>query len=106
MEVIINKWLPIKGFRCINLFGILFVREEYSELNKYTLNHEAIHTRQMKEMGYIPFYIIYVLEWLFRLCQRGDAYRNISFEREAYRHQYDLNYLEHRKFWAMWRPNN
>lgn len=103
MKVILNKWIPFKGFKCINLFGILFVREDCSKMDRYDLNHEAIHTRQMKELAYIFFYIIYVLEWLVRLFRPGNAYRNISFEQEAYKNESNLEYLDNRKFWAMWR---
>ena len=28
------------------------------------------------------------------------AYREISFEQEAYDHEYDFNYLKIRKFWG------
>jgi hypothetical protein len=38
----------------------------------------------MKEMLYIPFYLWYGVEWLVKLFCKGNAYRNISFEREAY----------------------
>ena len=103
MKVILNKWIPVKGFKCINLFGILFVREDCPNMDRYDLNHEAIHTSQMKELAYIFFYIIYVLEWLVRLFKSGNAYRNISFEQEAYKNQNNLEYLEHRKLFAMWR---
>ena len=27
MRVIYNKVIPFKGFKCVNLFGVLFVRE-------------------------------------------------------------------------------
>lgn len=45
------------------------------------------------------FYLWYVIEWLVRLIQYKDsheAYRNISFEREAYNNEYD-EYLGVRK---------
>ena len=51
----------------------------------------------MKEMMYIPFYILYVVEWLIKLFCKGNAYRNISFEREAYDNQYNLDYIKTRK---------
>ncbi len=58
------------------------------------LNHEAIHTAQMKESLYVFFYVLYVVEWLVNLFMYGKkAYSNISFEREAYTFQYDLKYL-------------
>ena len=42
MKIIINNILPPKGFKCINLFGILFCRRV---LNKTDINHEIIHTK-------------------------------------------------------------
>lgn len=103
MKIIYNKFIPFKGFLAMNLFGILFVRGTERDINDVVLNHERIHTAQMKELGYILFYIIYLLEWVVRLFKKGNAYRNISFEREAYEHETDLNYLSTRPQWAMWR---
>ncbi len=96
MKIIINNILPFKGFKCINLFGILFCRKQ---LDKIDINHEAIHTKQMQEMLYIPFYIWYIIEFLIKLFT-GNAYRNLSFEREAYNNQYNLNYLNNRKHYS------
>lgn len=105
MKVVRNSLIPFKGFSAINLFGILFVRED-TEINEYLINHEEIHTEQMKELGYLSFYILYFFEWLYRLVQykfdSNEAYRNISFEREAYRNDRDLAYLEKRRAYAMW----
>lgn len=87
----------------MNLFGIVFARREYRPLSAATIRHEAIHTAQMRELLYVGFYLCYLGEWFVRLFGKGNTYRNISFEREAYRHQHDLNYLRTRKRWAMWR---
>jgi hypothetical protein len=38
----------------------------------------------------------YIVEWLIRLLKKGNAYRNISFEREAYANQGDFSYLKGR----------
>ena len=95
MKIIRNKYIPFKGFRAINLFGILFVRGN-ARIDDITLNHEKIHTAQIKELLGVIFYIWYLIEWFIRL-PFGNAYRNISFEREAYDNQYDLNYLKNRK---------
>ena len=105
MRVIYNKLIPLKGFAAINLFGLLFARREYEgSIGDVVLNHEAIHTAQMKELGYIFFYLIYLLEWICRLfIKPSTAYRDISFEREAYEHQSDLLYLHKRKHWSQWR---
>ena len=96
MKIIINNIIPFKGFKCINLFGILFCRKQ---LDKIDINHEAIHTKQMQEMLYIPLYIWYIIEYLIKLFI-GNAYRNLSFEREAYNNQYNLNYLNNRKHYS------
>lgn len=101
MLVIRNKYLPFKHFNAINLLGIIFMRPE-AMASEYLLNHERIHTRQMLEMLVIGFYVWYFIEWLIRLPQPGNAYRNISFEKEAYTHEYNLHYLAERKSFAWW----
>ena len=99
MKIIRNNYIPFKGFRAINLFGILFVRGN-ARISERTIRHEAIHTAQMKEMLYIFFYLWYVAEWIFRLFMKGNAYRNISFEREAYANEEHVIYLEDRERFA------
>ena len=63
MKIVYNKWIPFKGFYAINLFGIYFIREQYKDtkISEKTLNHEAIHTEQMKELGYIYSFIYGIL---------------------------------------------
>ena len=101
MPVIINKILPIgKDFFAINLCGIIFSK---GKCDKIVLNHEKIHTRQMLELFILPFYLIYILEWGVRMLKFHDrflAYKNISFEREAYINQNNLNYLRQRKLYS------
>ena len=66
--------------------------------DKCVINHEKIHWRQQLEMLILPFYIWYVIELLIKkLIDRDTAYTCMSFEREAYKHQYELNYLKKRK---------
>ncbi|SHM50923.1 hypothetical protein SAMN05444267_105137 [Chryseobacterium polytrichastri] len=51
----------------------------------------------------IFFYIFYVIEyyyWFFKLKDSYQAYMRISFEREAYANESNLNYLKKRKFWS------
>lgn len=92
MKIRVNKYMPFKGYSAINLFGVLYTRQPKESVSQRTIRHEKIHTAQMKEMLYIFFYLWYVVEWLIRLCMKGNAYRNISFEREAYKHQNELDY--------------
>ena len=108
MKIIYNSIIPFPGFAYINLFGILFGRNECKKsLKKQTINHESIHTEQMKEMLYIFFYIWYLIEWMIKIpCSwfykqpknhrkiTKVAYHSISFEQEAFYNQYDYEYLE------------
>ena len=67
------------------------------------VNHERIHLRQQVELLVIPFFIWYGVEFLIRWVHYKNtylAYRNISFEREAYTHEKNINYLKQRKFWG------
>lgn len=103
MKIIYNNIIPFKGFAAINLFGILFVRRG-CRISEKTLNHESIHTAQMKEMLYIPFYIWYFIEWLIELFHYGsNAYHTNTFEREAYDNDDNLTYLASRKRFAWWK---
>lgn len=107
MRVIRNSIIPIgKGFGAINLFGVLFAKKDM-RLTLEVINHEKIHTAQMRELLYLPFYLAYVMEWLVRMIQyRGKiykAYYNISFEKEAYRNGDDLTYLNRRCRYAQWK---
>ncbi|MDE6668765.1 MAG: hypothetical protein K2K26_03660 [Muribaculaceae bacterium] len=99
MKIIYNKIIPFgRRFYAINLCGVLFAK---GPCDRRMLNHECIHTAQIKELAYIGFYIWYVLEWLVRLLlRRGDtfrAYHDISFEREAYANEGDYGYLGQRR---------
>ena len=69
------------------------------------INHERIHLRQQLELGILPFYIWYGIEYLIRWFQHRDhytAYRRISFEREAFANDQELTYLKHRPLWQFW----
>lgn len=96
MIVIRNNIIPFKGFTAINIFGILFARKN-AVIDDVTINHESIHTEQMKEMLYVFFYVWYLIEWIIRLFMKGNAYKNISFEKEAYANDKISNYITSRK---------
>jgi hypothetical protein len=103
MKIKYSSIIPFKGFHAINLFGTFFIRKEYEgkPVSKKSINHESIHTEQMKEMGYIFFYIWYFIEWLIQLCLHGsNAYFWISFEREAYDNEKNYKYLNERKHYS------
>ncbi len=107
MKVVFNKFLPFKGFMAMQFCGIVFVRKEYEALKdteefKTMLNHEAIHLEQQKELGFILFYLMYLVEWLDLLIFLGKdyAYDNISFEREAYLNEHNEDYIKTRKHYS------
>lgn len=103
MKVFYSKWFPPKRFAAINLLGFIIGRKEYGELSEYEINHERIHTKQIVENIGVFFYIFYLLEWLIRCVQYGNAmtaYYNISYEREAYANDRNLNYLNKRKLFS------
>ena len=45
MRVIQNKWIPFKGYKYINLFGLIFTRDA-SKINAKEYNHEKIHLKR------------------------------------------------------------
>ncbi|MBP5772169.1 MAG: hypothetical protein J6W75_12630 [Bacteroidaceae bacterium] len=100
--MIINRFIPFAGFTAINLFGIIFVRKG-KQFTPTDLCHERIHTRQMLELLFLPFYLFYFIEWSLRLLKVHNglrAYQEISFEREAYAHQSDPEYINKRQPYA------
>lgn len=124
MKTIYNNIIPFKGFKAITIYPFVFVRKS----SKFTADderHELIHCIQQKEMlavgivlmlalwvlgcGWwsllaLPiFFWWYLVEWLVRIVQYGSphkAYRNISFEREAYAWEKNEYYLSLRTCFA------
>lgn len=104
MKIIYNKFIPFEGFKVINLFGVLFARTGMT-ISEVDVNHEAIHTAQMKELLYVGFYLLYVLEWLFKLLYYWNfkkAYHAVSFEREAHLWQFYGRYLSNERKHFVW----
>jgi hypothetical protein len=105
MFLIVTKYLIPKGYRGLTIFPFVLLKSKKDKENGVVINHERIHLRQQLELLILPFYFWYVLEFLLRLIQYKNtnlAYRNISFEREAYKNENNLNYLNKRPFWS-WR---
>ena len=121
MICIKNNIIPFKGYKAINLFGIIFTRKQLTEKEK---NHEKIHSEQMLEVdtlgvgliallclfcnlhlawcffGLLTYYMVYCFEYLvirFFHKKQKDAYHDVSFEEEAYKYDNDLNYIENKR---------
>ena len=89
-----------RGFTALTVWPFVFVRTD-AEPTRQLLTHEEIHARQQQELLLLPFFVWYGAEWLVRLCiDRHTAYRNIAFEREAYRNDLNWDYLRKRKPYA------
>lgn len=85
------------------LWPFILVKSKALKTNAVFINHEHIHLKQQLELLILPFYLWYGVEFLLRLCHYKDrhmAYRNISFEREAYSNEANLHYIKSRKYWA------
>lgn len=94
MIIIRTRHFPFGSYTTINLFGILFTKNK--NLSKRTINHERIHTKQMKEMLYIFFYLWYGIEYvIIRLfhAKQNDAYHDVSLEEEAHNNDDNQDYI-------------
>lgn len=92
------KFVTCNSVAAITLcpFGIYFKLKYITR--QRTITHEKIHWQQQLEMLVIFFYLWYFVEWLIRLItNKGNAYRSISFEREAYSNDSNKDYLKVRK---------
>lgn len=104
MKKIVSNIIPFEGFKAMALWPLLFVRKDSADrFTEADERHERIHGEQQKEMLIVFFYLWYVIEWLIRCIQYGNgktAYKNISFEREAYANETDIVYLDIRRHFA------
>lgn len=94
-----TKWLTFGFASGITLFPFVFVRPGI-RLNRRLVVHEKIHIQQQKELLVIPFFLLYLLEYLFNLVRYKNhyqAYYYISFEQEAYLNDKNMFYLKKRK---------
>lgn len=95
-------WVPFMRVAGMALFPFILIRDKKDRNNAILINHEEIHLMQQLEMGILLFYIFYLASYLFNLWKYKEhyiAYRNIYFEKEAYAHEYDLDYLKTRRWW-------
>jgi len=90
----------------MTIWPFIFIKDKNHRLDSVLMNHEKIHLRQQIEFLWAPFFMWYLLEFLLKLLlfkNWDKAYRNISFEREAYQNESNPNYLTNRKLWAFWK---
>lgn len=98
--VVIWPFLKVSG---LTLYPFIILSKPELKADVVTIRHERIHIRQAEELLVIPFYILYLFNYLINLIiyrNHNKAYMNICFEREAYRFEHDANYLPQRRFWS------
>lgn len=101
--IFISKHIIPKGFAGLTLYPFIFLKRKDLKGNPVLINHEKIHLKQQLELLIVFFYLFYFIEWLVRLAihrNTSKAYQNISFEREAYKNEHNLEYLTTRKKWS------
>ena len=100
VPVVLSKISPI-DIGAISLGLFVFSRGEISEV---TRQHETIHYRQWRELGFVLFPLLYgffhLRNRLYLRMSGEEAYYENPFEREAYDHQTTEGYLDDRKLWA------
>lgn len=98
--ILVFKYLFRSNYVGLSLWPFIIVKEDVHKRDNILINHEKIHLKQQIELLILPFYLWYVLEWLFRSLLYRDtykAYQNISFEREAYENEKELGYTQRRR---------
>ena len=99
MISIVCKYIP-RPIKAITIWPFVFFRTKKLSQDIRVINHERIHLEQQKETLVIPFFILYVIQYIANLI-KGDgpysAYRNTSAEVEAHNNEHNENYLSTRK---------
>ncbi|MDP3312952.1 hypothetical protein [Lutibacter sp.] len=101
--IVILKYLIPNSYSGLAIYPFIFLKERKLEENKPLLNHERIHLQQQKELLWVFFFVWYFIEFIILLLKfknRNKAYKNISFEKEAYKNEENLLYLNQRKFYS------
>ena len=81
-----TRRFPARRFHAITLFPFVFCNGR--PLTEREVCHETVHLWQQAALLVVPFYVLYLLFWvinLMRFRSQDRAYREIPFERSAYR---------------------
>lgn len=98
--ILVTRWVP---YSAMAVYPFILVKHKEMQNNAVLINHERIHHRQQLELLILPFYILYLFNYLYhlvRLRNHFQAYKNIVFEREAYAMENDFEYLKNRRMFA------
>ena len=98
--IIVIRHFFYRNYVGLCLWPFIILRNASLLEDEILINHERIHLRQQAEMLLLFFYLQYLVEWILKSLYYLDfykAYRNVSFEREAYLHEKDADYLAERR---------
>lgn len=98
--IIVFRHLFYRNYVGLSLWPFIIIKDLNLKDDMVLINHEKVHLKQQQELLIVPFYIWYLIEWLLRCLLYLDsykAYQNISFEREAYVNERNMDYLSVRK---------
>ena len=98
--ILIFKHFFYKNYVGLTFWPFIILKSTSLKDDIVLVNHEKIHLKQQLELLVLPFYLFYILEWLVRslfYLSFYKGYQNISFEREAYHNEDNLNYPAERK---------
>lgn len=96
--------LPNLSVNAMAIYPFILLKNKAQKQDVELINHERIHHIQQLELLLFGFYFLYLVNYLFNLSKYRNhyqAYYNIPFEKEAYKHEKDLSYLSKRK-WYNW----
>ena len=105
MPAVRNAFWLKKGYVALTFFGTVLThsQEEAERINSHydeLKNHEMIHLHQARAThdSWLCFYALYLWYWLkglpYNRRMKNAAYLLNPFEMEAYRHMYDMSYLQ------------
>ena len=98
------RWIR-KGYDGLTFFGHIITHtqqeaEAFNQRFSTMKNHEMIHLYQARSThdSWLCFYALYLWYWLkglpYNRHMKNAAYQLNPFEMEAYRHMYDMSYLQ------------
>ena len=97
---LVSSRLPAQAMA---LYPVMLFQDKSLKKNERIVRHEQIHFKQQIELLIIPFYFLYLLNYLInrlRYKNHEQAYLNICFEREAYQNDHNPLYLSGRRVYS------
>lgn len=98
--ILVSRHFFYKNYVGLSLWPFIILKNDDLKDDSVLINHEKIHLKQQQELLIVFFYILYISEWLLRTLFYLDsykAYQNLSFEREAYANENNLDYPDNRR---------